>query len=100
MDHWTKWVATADGALAAVVGATIRGLLGPGKWDWKEWALSIMVGVACLRWIAPGAISYFGLNYNETIGGFGLLAGMTARPLARGAIAFAGTFAKQPWRRK
>jgi hypothetical protein len=85
------------GLLAALVGAFIRGVIGPGRWSWAEFVLASFVGASFALWVAPAVSDTLGLG-QKGYGGVCLALGMTALPITRGLIALARAWGDDPLR--
>lgn len=90
MDDWLKplFEGQSGALVAAMLGALIRGLLGPGQWHWGEFFLACVTGAVAALWVGPGLAEYLSLGERAQIS-MAVLLGMVALPIARGLIGIA-----------
>lgn len=96
-ESWLKYIFDGEtgSVVAAVLGSLVRGIIGPGIWDWKEFFLGCVTAVIFALWFVPGVVEYFSFGPRATIS-LSVLVGMIALPLARGLIHLAKNFRDNP----
>lgn len=95
-EHWKQIFEGPLGmGIAGVLGAAIRGLIGPGAWHWGEFARACFVVVVFCGWIAPGVAEWLELSQraSTTLGG---VVGIIGLPVVRGLIGLARSFRDDP----
>lgn len=91
-DSWRALFEGPTGSLiAAVLGAFLRGVIGPGQWSWSEFWRAAATGVVFALWIGPGLAEQLDLGPRGAVS-IGVIMGMVALPIARGLIQMARQF--------
>lgn len=97
-DHFTPlFEGKAAAVVAAMAGAVVRGMVGPGRWSWVEALKAGVTGAILALWVAPGLAAWWSLGDQELIA-ISVFLGMVGLPVTRGVIQLARDFRDNPGR--